>query len=124
MRKRKLYGRAVEASDGAAVELGKQIFGRIRDEINQLAIERFFFAERFRVGDRRGRKLGVSVPPGDVAAQVRSGFVQNFPVERVVDLNRLPEHFHDRRSRAGIRAGRHGGHVRREQDEKSGRGGA
>ena len=93
MRKRELHGRAIEARDGAAVELGEQILGRRRDEINQLAVERFFFAERFRVGNRRGRQIRIASALADVAAQIRGGFVQDFLVQRVVDLHRLPATF-------------------------------
>ena len=39
-----LCRRSVEARDGAPVELGKQVFGRVGDEVDQLAVERLLFA--------------------------------------------------------------------------------
>ena len=42
-------------------------------------------------------------------------------MQRFVNLHRLPANFHDRRRRARVRSGSHGGDVGRKQNEKSGR---
>ncbi len=124
MRESELRLGAVEARDGAAVELREQIFGRGGDEIDELAVERFFFAEGFGVGDGGGGEFGVASALADVAAQVGGGIVDDFFAQRVVNLHGLAADFHDRRSGAGFRAGRHGGDIRGKQNEKSGGSGA
>src|SRR5215469_12599203 len=44
--------RTVETRDCAAVQLSEQGAGVRSDEINEMAVQRFLFAEGFRIGDR------------------------------------------------------------------------
>ena len=121
MREAKLHRRAVEAGDRAAIELGQKVLRRSGDEIDQLAVESFFFAEGFRIGNSGRRQIRVAPALADVAAQVGVGFIQNFLGESLVHLHRLAANGHDRRSRAGFRAGRHRVDIRGKKNEKTGR---
>ena len=57
---------------------GEQVSRRSRDQIDQLAVERFRLGERLRVGHGGFRELHVPPRSADVAAQVRRRIVQNF----------------------------------------------
>ena len=100
-------------------ELGQQIFRRIGDQIDQLAVERFRIGEGFPVGDRRFRELNVAAALPGIAAQKRRGVIQNLVLQRLVHIQRKAADLQQRRSRAGVRAGRHGGDVGGQQNEKS-----
>ncbi len=117
-----LSRRSVEPLDALAVQLGKQILRRIGDEIDQLVVERFRIGERFPFGDRRLRDLDIAASLPHIAAQKRRGIVENFVLQRLIHIQGNAANLQQRRSRAGVRAGSHGGHVRRHQDEKSCRG--
>ena len=82
---------AIEARDRAAIELrDSNCSGEEAINIDQLAVERFLLAERFRVGHRRRRQLHIASALAHVAAQVRVASLRIFLRERFVNLHRLP----------------------------------
>ena len=110
---------AVHARDGAAVELRQQVFFRARDDVHQLAVERFFIAEGSCVGDCRFREIAIAAALDRVAAQVGCGVVHDFLAEGFVDLYRRAADFDQRRGCASFCSWRHRGDVTGKQDEKS-----
>ncbi len=76
---------AVEARDFAAVELAQQVvFGR-RNEIDQFAVESFFFGEGFGVGDGGFRERGIAAALVGEAAKKSHGVVVDFLAHGFVD---------------------------------------
>ncbi len=124
LRQSQLKLRAVEARDCAPVEFCEQVFPVGSYQVHELAVESFFFAESFGIGNGSGCKLRVTPPLRDVTAQVGGRFVHDFLVQRLVYLRRLPAKYKYWRGRASVGAWGHRRDVGRKQDEESGRSGA
>ena len=89
-----------------------------------MAIFRFDVAEGLAFGDGGFRQRRIAAALIGVAAQESGGVVENLVLQRFVHADRDAAHGKQRRSRAGMRARRHGGNVGGKQDEKSSRGAA
>src|SRR6185437_7788204 len=78
---------AVEAREGAAIQLGEEGLGRWCNDVDELAFERFPFAEGFSIGDRGDGQRYVAPAARCITAQIRGGFVHDFALERVVNFH-------------------------------------
>ena len=85
MREHETARPSIEARDHPAIEPNEQILSRVRDEVAELAIERFFFGESLRGGNRGFCQRDIPAAPGRVAAQVGRGVVDDLVLHRLVD---------------------------------------
>ena len=87
IREHEAIGPSVEAGDHPAIEPGEQILPRARDQVAELAVKRFFFGERLRLGNRGLGQRHVPAPSCGVAAHVRRSVVDDLVLHRLVDCH-------------------------------------
>ena len=113
--------RAVKSFDRAPIELVEEFLGRRNNQIDELAVERFFLGESFRIGHGCLGQRHVAPALAGKASQVSRGIIRDFSPQRFVNLHRKRPDADERRRCPGVRPGRHGRHVRGQQNEKPGR---
>src|SRR5262249_43704353 len=113
---------AVESCNFAAVQLAQKVIGRTSNEVDEIAVERFFLGKRSRLGNRGLRQLWVAAAFPRIAAKECHGIVVDLLSQRFVDLRNITAHSKNGGCRAGVRTGRHGGDVRGEQNVEARRG--
>ncbi len=106
----------VEARDGPAIQLPKQVLRRAHDQINHLRFQRFFFGKGLGFGDRLFCQLRVAFAPLRKTPQKRHGILVDLLSKYFIDLLRKSADRDDRRSRACMCAGRHRRNIGRQKN--------
>ena len=112
---------SVHARNLAAVERGQQLRVVVRNQVDQVLVQRLLGGVGVRGVHGLLRRIGVAVAPRHIRAQKCLGVVLHLLAHGGVGLAAELKH---RMRRAGVRAGSHGGHVRRLQQKESRRAGA
>ncbi len=116
---RQCHAVAVKERNGAAIEPGQQVVRVCGNQVNQLAVQRFLFAECLGFCDCLLCQLDIAAAPGGNAADVGGGIIGGLAAKRFVDVyGRAANHKNRRRSTCGGARG-HGRYVGRKKNEEA-----